>query len=380
MESMRAAQLNIPEGMIDLGPGQPSPSLLPLELLGEAAEHRLKLNDASLLAYGLEQGDGFLRNALADFLNKNYQISTDADQLFITAGASAGLDLICTLFAEKGDTIFVEEPSYFLALRIFVDHGLNIVGLPMDDQGIIIEALEEKLVQQKPVFLYTIPTFHNPSSITLSEDRRMRLVQLSMEHDFLIIADEVYHLLSYGEAPPVPMADFIGNNTIMSLGSFSKIMAPGLRLGWIQTCPELMSRLTNCGLLKSGGGLNPFTSSIIRSAIELGLQGRQLTRLKTVYSQRKNILGQALRAHLPASNFIEPEGGFYFWLRFSNKIDTARLLVHARRNQIGFLPGAVCSSMDGMKNYARLSFSYFDIPELEEGARRLGQVVKDHIK
>ena len=154
-----------------------------------------------------------------------------------------GLDLICTLFSKPGDTIFVEEPSYFLALRIFADHGLNVVSLPMDKQGLVIEAIEEYLDREKPVFLYTIPTFHNPSSVTLAADRRARLNQLSREHNFLIVADEVYQLLNYEGAPPSPLAAYIDGNSVISLGSFSKIMAPGLRLGWIQAGGEILARL-----------------------------------------------------------------------------------------------------------------------------------------
>ncbi|MGD9371183.1 MAG: aminotransferase class I/II-fold pyridoxal phosphate-dependent enzyme, partial [Desulfobacterales bacterium] len=140
MSPIQTTQLNIPKGMIDFGVGQPSPSLLPLSLLEKAAQHRLNRNDASLLAYGSQQGDGYFRIALARFLDEYYPIRVEPEQLFVTAGASQGLDLICTLFAKPGDTIFVEEPSYFLALRIFRDHQLNIIGLPMDDDGLVVEA------------------------------------------------------------------------------------------------------------------------------------------------------------------------------------------------------------------------------------------------
>ncbi len=166
-----------------------------------AAEHRLGHDDGSLLAYGAESGDGYFRLALARFLTEHYHKPVDADDLFVTAGASQGLDLICTLFTKPGDTIFVEEPSYFLALNIFRDHGLNIIGLPMDEGGLMVETLEERLTQHNPAFLYIIPTFHNPSSITLSATRRERLVQLSQEHNLLIVADEVYHLLAYDTVP-----------------------------------------------------------------------------------------------------------------------------------------------------------------------------------
>ena len=382
MNDLRITQLDLPSGMIDLGVGQPGPDLLPLALLRKAAASRLAGNDAPFLAYGAEQGDGYFRSALAGFLSEQYHGPVDADQLFVTAGASMGLDLLCTLLARPGDTIFVEEPSYFLALRIFADHHLKIISLPMDAGGLIIGALEEKLVRHRPVFLYTIPTFHNPSSITLAAERREQLVELSRKYKFLIIADEVYHLLNYAtETPPPPMASFIGSDTVLSLGSFSKIMAPGLRLGWIQTGPQLLKRIIGCGLLDSGGGLNPFTSALARSAIEMGLQHDHLETLKTTYTKRKIALSNALRKYLPDTvRFIEPGGGFFIWLVFPEGLDTEQMRVEARRNNVGYLPGVKFSSRKGMRNCARLSFSYFDTPELEEGAKRLGLVIKKHLK
>ena len=379
MDTIRTVQVNIPPERIDFGVGQPSPGLLPLAPLKEAAAHRLGRRDASLLAYGTEQGDGYFRLALAGFLSAHYQIKVDFDDLFITAGASQGLDLTCSLFSRPGDTIFVEEPSYFLALRIFADHGLNVVSLPMDEHGLIVDALEEKLSRRRPAFLYTIPTFHNPSSVTLAADRRERLVELSRRYKLLIVADEVYHMLSYSDAPPMPLASHIDSSSLLSLGSFSKIMAPGLRLGWIQGDARLLKHFTGCGLLDSGGGLNPFTSGIMRSAIENGLLENQLTTLKTAYSQRKTALSDALRDNLPDEvGFVEPGGGFFIWLEFPDGIDTDHLLTAAFKQNVGFLPGVRFSAQNGLKNFARLSFSYYDAPQLEEGAERLGKVIREY--
>ncbi len=381
MAPIQTTQLNLPPGMIDFGAGRPSPALLPLAPLKKATENRLSRNDVSLLAYGAEQGDGHFRSTLAQFLGKHYQLHVDFDTLLITTGASQGLDLICTLFTRPGDTIFVEEPSYFLALRIFADHGLDIVSLPMDEKGLIIEALEEKLSQHTPAFLYTVPTFHNPSSVTLSAVRREQLVQLSQKHSFLIIADEVYHLLAYTATPPPPLAGYIDTGLVLSLGSFSKIMAPGLRLGWIQAGRKLMNRFIGCGLLDSGGGLNPFTSAVVCSAIELGLQQTQLTTLITTYTERKVALSNALKEYLPDTvRFIEPGGGFFIWLVFPEGVDTEQMRFEARRKNVGYLPGVKFSSGRKLKNCARLSFSYFDVPQLEEGARRLALVIKKHMK
>lgn len=379
MDKIRTAQLDIPPDVIDFGAGQPSLHLLPLALLREAAADRLTDNNAAYLAYGAVQGDGYFRRILADYLKEHYQMRVDYDNLFVSGGASQGLDLVCSLFSRPGDTIFVEEPSYFLSLRIFADHGLNIVGLPMDDQGLIIEAVEHELSRHTPAFLYTIPTFHNPTSATLTAERRNRLAQLSRQHDLVIVADEVYHLLSYAAAPPPPLASHSDRSPIISLGSFSKIMAPGLRLGWIQAGTKLINRFVECGLVDSGGSLNHLTSGVMRSAIELGLLDKQLTNLKTVYSKRKIALSNALRELLPDTvRFVEPDGGFFIWLEFEDRMDTAKLLAAAQQHNVGFLPGIKCSGQNGLKNYARLSFAYFDEPVLVEGARRLANVIREY--
>lgn len=377
MATAQITQLNLTPGMIDFGVGQPSPSLVGLDVMRRAAVDRLGLDDSSLLHYGAEQGDGYFRQALARFLSKGYGMQVEADYLFVTAGASQGLDFICTLFTQAGDTIFVEEPSYFLALDMFADHRLNVVGVPTDGEGLIIEALEEKLAEQQPALLYTIPTFHNPSSVTMSAARRERLVALSQRHNFLIVADEVYHLLNYTTTPPLPLASYVETGMVLSLGSFSKILAPGLRLGWIQTAPHFMPRFITSGLLNSGGGLNPFTSALVRSAIELGLQQEHLAHLQAVYTRRSAVLSAALRQHLPASvTFVEPQGGFFVWLEFPETVDVAALLPALDRQLVLFHPGIKFSSAGGLRNYARLSFAYYDDDDLVKGVRRLAEVVE----
>jgi len=291
---------------------------------------------------------------------------------------SQALDLICTLYTRPGDLIFVEEPTYFLALRIFADHHLRVVSLPMDEEGLVVEVLEERLAKQRPVFLYTIPTHQNPTGVTLSVNRRRRLVQLSKEFDFLILADEVYHLLSYLTEPPPPLASFISEGSVFSLGSFSKILAPGLRLGWIHASRELLRPLALCGMLDSGGGLNPFTSALVRSALESGLQAEHLDRLRAVYRERlvamKSALHRELSGLLP---FKEPQGGFFFWIALPEGVNTPDLLPKAQECRVSFVPGIRFSSCGGMGNYLRLSFSYYDSEELQEGVGRLAQVLRN---
>jgi DNA-binding transcriptional MocR family regulator len=370
-------QSPIPPHLIDLGVGNPGPELLPLDLLRQAAEHALGQGDAAPLQYGYEAGDVRFRAALAGFLTVQYALKIDPGQLFASNGVSQALDLICTLHAQPGDVVFVEEPTYFLALRIFADHRLRVIGLPTDEHGLVIEALEEALTRHRPALLYTVPTHQNPSGATLSLNRRRRLVELSQQHGFTVLADEVYHCLSYGEQPPPPLASFVDSGSVLSLGSFSKILAPGLRLGWVQGRADRLERLAQSGLLDSGGGLNPFTAAIVRSAIELGLQQQHLDRLRQVYAARLAALDVALQRNLARQlSYRRPAGGFFIWARLADGLDAEQLMRAARAKGVSFRPGVRFSSQGGLRDWMRLCFAYYDEMQLAEGAARLAEAME----
>ncbi len=376
MAKVQVAQISVPEGWIDFGIGQPHVDILPLEQLEEAARHRLRQGDRTILQYGMQQGNGQFRNSLAQFLSAQYEAAVDPDHLFITAGISQALDQICALHTQPGDTVFVEEPSYFLALRIFADYGLKVISTPIDEDGLVIDALEKKLVKHKPVFIYTIPAFHNPAGVTLSANRREKLVSLAEKHDFLIVADEVYQLLAYTATPPLPMTYFDTAARVLSLGSFSKILAPGLRLGWMQAKPSLLEPFTVCGYLDSGGGLNPFVSSIVESVIELGLQKDYLNFLKKTYRNRMVKLGKALRERIPALTFADPDGGYFIWSYLPEGTDAETLLAEANKHQVGFQPGIKFSSAEGLRNYLRFCFAFYGEADLLEGVERLSRIIR----
>ncbi len=361
--------------VIDLGKGWPGFDLLPQDILRRAADHRLSQNDASLLNYGPDSGDMQFRRALADFLSRSYDEPVAPETLFLTAGASQALGLICHTFTRPGDTIFVEDRTYFLALGIFADYGLNAVAIPTDENGLIIEALEEKLAVHSPVCLYTIPTFQNPTGVTLSQSRRERLVALSQRHNFLIIADEVYHLLNYTTAPAATLGSFAASETVLSVGSFSKILAPGLRLGWIQAASALLARLTADAVVASGGALNHFTAGLVAVVLEQGWQDEYLAFLKKTYRQRAAALSQAVRQYLPSLTFTEPQGGYFVWLELPEGIDTAILLAGARQFKVGFQPGVQFSPNRGARHCMRLSFSFYDTAVLQTGISRLQKAI-----
>ncbi len=378
MSFTQIMQLNIPGDVIDFGAGLPGVNLLPRTIMAQAAEHRWQQPEGvESLQYGANAGDGYFLTVLAQFLSKGYQMPVEPDDLFTTNGVSQALDAVCKFYTKPGDTIFIEEPTYFLALNIFRDYPLNIVSIPIDSNGLIIEALEEKLKEHKPAFLYTIPVFHNPAMVTLSDERRQALVQLSQKHGCLIIADEVYQLLHFDTPPPPPLVSYDEAGTVISVSSFSKILAPGLRLGWLHVKNRrLLTPFFKWGQIESGGGLNPLASGIVRSAIELGLQDQYLSHLKTAYRQHAAALGAAFRQHLPADfTFDKPEGGFFIWLRLPNGLDAETLLTQAAPYKVSFKPGPRFSSNGDLQQYARFCYAFYPEDRLVEGAERLAKAV-----
>lgn len=367
--------------VINFGIGQPSPDLLPVELMRTASASFLNHAQPAELNYGERQGDIRFRESLAAFLGEGYFATVEPDKLLVTGGNSQALDFVCALFTRPGDTVIVEEPSYFLAFQIFTDHGLNIVSVPVDQDGMDIGRLEKVLEQTRAKLLYTIPSYHNPSGQTMSLERRKRLAELSREHDFLIAADEVYQLLYYYQPPPAALGTMTGSGNILSLGSFSKIMAPGLRLGWIQTSSVLMERLIESGVINSGGSFNHFTSHVMRHAIELGLQDCFLQQLRESYRRRVEVMDECLHEHVgQLASWQRPEGGYFFWLKFDESVDVAGLRPHAAEFNTGFQPGSHFSAGDSLHNYMRLSFAHYTEESIAEGIKRLAKLLHHQIR
>ena len=379
MSLPQVSQLRTVADLIDFGIGQPGFDLLPIKEIRQAADRALSDGNAASLNYGCEQGDENLRACLASFLSNQYKMLVLLDELFITNGVSIALDILCTLYTKPGDTIFVEEPTYYLALRIFSDHQLNIISVATDENGLVDSDLREKLTLHQPVFLYTVPVFQNPTGTTLSSSRREIIVSLAQRYGFYIIADEVYQLLGYTSEPPLPLASFLDSGRVIALGSFSKILAPGLRLGWLHAPPPVMDRLTSCGLLESGGGLNPFTSSIVSGFIESGWLIENIIRLREEFQHRKNSLVSELSKQLGgAVSFTEPDGGYFLWLAFAETIDMNELRSQAENYNISWLAGHVFAPSDSYMNYGRFCFAHYGSETLVEGVRRLAALVHDY--
>jgi DNA-binding transcriptional MocR family regulator len=365
------------QGTINFSVGQPSADLLPLKLLRGACERFFANAQPLELNYGERQGDVRFRAALAAFLHGAGGGEVDPQSLMLTGGISQALDFACSRLTRPGDTVFVEEPSYPYSFPIFRDHGLKIVGIPLGGAGMDLGECERQLAQHRPKLLYTIPSYNNPTGQTLARERRERLVELSRQHGFIIAADEVYQLLYHDAPPPASFGTLIDRGNVLSLGSFAKILAPGLRLGWIQASAELMRTLTASGVLVSGGNFNHFTSHVVRQLMENGELPQFVTHLRASYAARAEAMDQALRERLSGvARWTKPTGGYFFWLELPAGSDAAGLQDAARAAGTGFLAGTACSTSGGLKNCLRLSFAHYTVPDIHEGVARLGRALR----
>jgi len=369
-------------GIIELRAGHPDLALLPGTGILQATQVMLEREASRALSYGAEQGPGCLINQLCAWLGRMQdETPPPTDQILISGGASQALDMVCMLLTEPGDMALVQSPTYHLALRVMRDHGLGLVSVPSDDEGLKVDALEETLnsLQRRgnpPRLLYLVPTFNNPSGITLSLRRRSALAELAQHFNLIVVEDDVYYHLWYDRPPPQSIYSLAPSGSTIRLGSFSKILAPGLRLGWMFASPEIVQRCVKSGVLDSGGGLNHFTAHVVAAFIELGLLDQQIATLRDTYRERRDVLVHALEEHLPREcTWVTPRGGFFVWLRLPAQIDSASFLPAAEAAGVSYIPGARFFANGGGECYCRLNFTMFSRDELEQGARRLGKAL-----
>jgi DNA-binding transcriptional MocR family regulator len=244
-----------------------------------------------------------------------------------------------------------------------------------------LAALLADRARPRPALFYTIPAYQNPTGSVLPAARRQALVELAQRYGFIVVADEVYHLLHYGPPPPPPLASFDTSprGCVVSLGSFSKILAPGLRLGWVQAHPALIRRFVEAGMVASGGGLNHFTAALVHATLELGLLEHNLTTLRATYGERVQALTTALRQHLPHDvRFAVPGGGYFVWLTCAEDVHTEALLPYAHQAGVSYRPGPAFSAAGAFPHAMRLSFALYEEDELAQGAERLAQALAQY--
>ena len=408
-------QYNIPKSdiMVNLGIDQPNNLNLPIkwfqstcakmstDMFGEdESEH------GQLLQYGAIEGYNDIREKMAEWLTEKYysniknrdlQVNhcVESKDIFMTNGNTGALHTLISKYTESTDSIIVENPTYFIAINMFKEYGLNVEGVNLETNGINISDLEDKIIQlnrnekskQSVLFYYMIPSFNNPTGITTSHEKRKKIAELCEKYDnFYVIADEVYHFLSWDENYDYyPMADY--HPKIVSLGSFSKILAPALRVGWIyQNTNHLnyydiygivtgTSGLNASAILDSSGGINPIGFKFIEYALEYDKDDiRHIDKIiKTNINKLSNSCNLMLEYLSQFNNisYLSPKGGYFIWIQFNTIKNTTNFLKICEKNKVKFHPGNKFSTNSSYTNCVRLSFSYYDSDDLILGLERM---------
>lgn len=382
MSALPDMQLHLRPGVVELGWGHPDPELLPVDDLAASAGEALASHGRAALNYGPEQGPGRLLEAVRSRLGRLEGVTPPAETLMVTGGSSQALDMLCGRLSRPGDVALVEAPTYHLALRIFRDRGLRLVAVPGDAQGMHVEAAAALLQMlrargERVAFLYCVASFGNPTGVSLAPERRYALAALARREELAVIEDEAYGELWYDGPPAPPVYNLMPGGPVARLGSYAKVLAPGLRLGWLQASPELVRSCAGSGVLDSGGCVNQLTAHVVASLIEAGRLDAHVARLRETWRGRRDALLAALARHLPPGcTWNPPLGGYFVWVRLPQAIDAAALLPAAEAAGVAYLPGERFFAEGGGAHNLRLSFSLLPPARLEEGALRLGGVLR----
>ncbi len=374
-----------PPGSISFIYGLPDPETFPLKELNSAFKFVFEEKGELALQYGPNQGYGPLIDYLRDKIRREEGQVLERPQIMLSGGASQALDHCCSLFARSGDSVIVEAPSYHESLLLLRNHGLSAHAIPVDEDGMNMEILELTLKDLraqgiKPSFIYTIPTFQNPSGITLSEKRRRELLKIARVEDVLIIEDDVYCDLGY-EGTKIPtLFSLDEGKRVIRFGSFSKIIAPGLRLGWILGPENIIKRLIRSGLRSMGGGANPLSAIAMAAYCRKGLLEPHIVSLKQVYKERRDVLMAALESAMPTGvSWTKPAGGFFIWITLPHGLKSDDVKKAAKDENIYFLAGDPFFTGQPSAQHLRLSFSYVSLDKIQEGIKKLAGILKPMI-
>ncbi len=373
--------------IISFAGGLPAPEVFPTEAFTEACQIVLKNHGAQALQYSTTEGYLPLREQICRHTER-YGIQVTPDNVLITSGSQQALDLIGKVFINPGDRILVESPTYLGALQAWNAYGAEYVSVPMDKQGMNTDFLEEAL-RTGPKFIYVLPNFQNPTGVTLSIERRQRLIELADHYGVPIIEDDPYGQLRYeGDhlKSVVVLDDQYRNNStncyhgnVIYLSTFSKILAPGLRLAWVIAPPEVVRKLVQA---KQGADLHTatFNQMVAHQVSKDGFLDQHVRLIRKVYSERRNVMLAAMdRSFPPQVDWTQPQGGLFLWGTLPEHLDAAEVLTAAVARKVAFVPGAPFFPNGGGLNTMRLNFSNASPENIQEGIARLGQVLSEQI-
>jgi len=365
--------------VISFAGGYPDGQLFPTQAMRAAFNASFAADQGTLLQYGTTTGYTPLRQKIAARLNRLDGLSLTAEDVLLTQGAQQGLDLTARLLLDKGDGVVVEGPTYIGGLAAFDAYEPTYYEVPVQADGLDLTALKKVLLKHEIKLLYTIPDFHNPTGTVMSVEKRQALVQLANQYDFIILEDAPYRDLRYsGERIP-PVKAFDTEGRVIYLGSFSKILAPSLRLGWLVASPTLLKAIT---ALKAGADVE--SSHMVAVAVDEYLTHNSLDAhldtLKASYAVKKDAMVQALSQYMPkAAHFNNPEGGFFLWLTLPEGFDTEKLMLESLLPEanVSFVPSKNLYASKSVTNGARLNFTNVSVDDITQGIAALGAAL-DH--
>lgn len=368
--------------MISFAGGLPAPELFPAEEISAAAEQALAEAPLAALQYGPTEGYGPLRELVGGWLAR-LGVSAPAGQLLITAGSQQGLDLLGRLLIDPGAPVAVEEPTYLGALQAWQTARPSYLPLPVDADGLDVDALEALLAGgARPRFLYIVSCFQNPTGVTLAPARRRRLIEIAARYDLAIVEDDPYGELYYEGERATPLAaldiEIHGElRHVAYLGTLSKLLAPGLRVGWIAAPAPIFDRLV---MLKQGLDLHTGSAAqaLAYYACRDGLIDRHIPLLRTVYGERRDAMLAALEREMPAGvRWTRPSGGMFLWLTLPAGLDSEALLPRALERRVAFVPGQSFHPGGGGAGTMRLNFSHSTPAQIADGVARLAAAMRD---
>ena len=366
-------------GIISFAGGFPDPSLFDVEGIRMSVDAVLANNPGPVLQYGATEGYEPLREGISTFM-KAKGASVAPQGLIVTTGSQQALDLIGKTLISPGDKVIVEAPTFLATIQCFRLYGADLIGAPIDAQGVQVDALERLIEEHKPRLVYLIPTFGNPSGATLSLERRKRILEIAARTRTLVVEDDPYGELYFGTPPPpslLALSDQVPGSRewLAHCGSFSKILSPGLRVGWLIAPPELLARATMCKQFSDAHTSN-LTQATAAHYLTLGRMEAALDTVRVTYAERARVMAECLRSDLgDAITFNAPEGGMFFWARLTGGRQATEFAQRAIDKLVAFIPGAPFFATDPDLSTLRLSFATADVARIREGMARLKQAL-----
>ena len=368
-------------GIISFAGGFPDSSLFDVVGIQAAVQSALTDEPAAALQYGATEGYGPLRTQLAGYLaSKGMQVAND--DLIVTTGSQQALDLLGKTMISPGDKVIVEGPTFLATIQCFRLYGAELISAPIDADGVQTDVLEQLIAEHRPRLVYLIPNFGNPSGALLSLERRKKVLALAAKHQTLVVEDDPYGDLYFGEPPPPTLLALSAElpesrEWLAYCGSLSKVLSPGLRIGWMAGPAELLAKATMCKQF-SDAHTSTFAQATAAQYLKAGRLPAILAHVRRVYAERAEAMGQALQRELgSAVSYVQPQGGLFFWARLTGlQADSATFAKNAIAQGVAFVPGAPFYATNPDPATFRLSFATADVNNINEGVKRLGQALK----